>query len=340
MRLIHFAENLTETGLLSCLLFGDIAAFSLSHAQEKLLEIDDCYSRIGNNLTSLYELKERIHIKNISVMRYKKLFTEQGIPETVLPDTLDSFSLLLYVIILSLISVKNETIFISGIKLAPENSTNIFGWLKKNKITITEKGSKITELLSYILGQLCIPFDSQNEYRVISANDVPDLLKPKEINKIFSIKDSPHHTWETDKIIVIETNIDDMTPEILSFSLDEILKKGALDFLVFPVTMKKGRSAVCVQILCTEDKAEELAEFLFEWTSTFGIRMYPVDRWKLKREFVDLETPYGKLKYKKGKIKENLYKLSPEFEDLKKISLTNGQSPLTLLNNIYKLTNK
>lgn len=330
-------EEISESALLSCLLFvGGIVP--LNSINEELQKWDPVFKDLPDGEWNLVEIKKKLTGNIISSEKYKKYFIQQGIPESVLPKSLDSFKLFMYAGILSLLQLSNEEFFVSGICLSPENHNNVFGWLKKNKLIINEAGSKLTEFLSFIIGHFCSVLSNEKSQQLLDVQDVKDLLNSNKCNKIFKFKNSLKHSWETDKIIIMETNIDDMTPELISLSMDEVLKIGALDFLVFPVTMKKGRSAVCIQILCAEEKAEEIAEFLFEWTTSFGIRMYPADRWKLKREFVDVETPYGNIKFKKGFIKDQLYKLSPEFEELKKISLDNRQSPITLLNNIYKLT--
>jgi len=103
---------------------------------------------------------------------------------------------------------------------------------------------------------------------------------------------------ERDSVIHIETNIDDMNPQIYSHVYSELFSKGALDVWLTSVVMKKGRPGFVLSVLCPREIVSEVADCIFEETTTAGVRMYEVGRLKLERRFEEVETRYGKVKVK------------------------------------------
>ena len=129
-------------------------------------------------------------------------------------------------------------------------------------------------------------------------------------------------SYENEKIWVIETDIDDLNPQITGDLLELFLEKGALDVNLIPVYMKKNRPGITIKMLAREDKKKELIDLIFKETTTIGIRSYLVERFKLNREIKSINTPFGSLKVKISKDnKGNILNISPEFEDLKKLSV-------------------
>src|ERR1017187_4980034 len=101
------------------------------------------------------------------------------------------------------------------------------------------------------------------------------------------------HDWETDTIAVLETNLDDLSAEILGNFMEKALAAGALDVFHTAIQMKKNRPGVLLTVLCTEAAAARFSELLLRETSAFGIRRYAAERRKLPREFVSVQTPHG-----------------------------------------------
>jgi hypothetical protein len=126
---------------------------------------------------------------------------------------------------------------------------------------------------------------------------------------------------DKDGIYIIETNIDDMNPEIFPYVIDKLLKAGALDAFVMPVTMKKGRVALLLKVLATHEKMEEVKKILFEETTTFGMRYWKVRRDKLERKIVTVKTKYGEVRVKIGYCNGKVASISPEYEDCKRIAM-------------------
>ncbi|HLX96442.1 MAG TPA: nickel pincer cofactor biosynthesis protein LarC [Verrucomicrobiae bacterium] len=131
---------------------------------------------------------------------------------------------------------------------------------------------------------------------------------------------SPKRDWETDTIAVLETNLDDTNPEILGHFVETALTAGALDVFYTPVQMKKNRPGVLLTVLCAESEADRFSEMILCETSAFGVRRTVAERRKLRREFVDVKTTYGRITVKLGKFNEKVVQAAPEFESCKKLA--------------------
>lgn len=123
-----------------------------------------------------------------------------------------------------------------------------------------------------------------------------------------------------ERLIVLETNIDDMNPQIYDYLMSRLFKKGALDVFLIPIQMKKGRPAILLKALCNENKKDMLMNIIFEETTTIGIRSYEVDRRCLERNIKEVSTPYGKVKVKVSEKDGKLINIQPENEDCKKVA--------------------
>ncbi|MDR2389258.1 MAG: nickel pincer cofactor biosynthesis protein LarC [Tannerellaceae bacterium] len=119
---------------------------------------------------------------------------------------------------------------------------------------------------------------------------------------------------EEEAILVLETNIDDSTPQVLGYVMEKLLEAGALDVFLTPIYMKKNRPATLLTLLCDEAKIPELEHILFSETSTIGLRKYLVQRTCLPRKTGSVTTPYGNVKAKE--IRHNgQARISLEYED-------------------------
>jgi hypothetical protein len=128
------------------------------------------------------------------------------------------------------------------------------------------------------------------------------------------------HDWETDTIVVLETNLDDINAEILGNFMEKALAAGALDVFHTAIQMKKNRPGVLLTVLCAETEADKFSELLLRETSAFGIRRYAAGRRKLRREFVTVQTPYGSVIVKVGRLDGKVLQAAPEFEACKKLA--------------------
>ena len=141
---------------------------------------------------------------------------------------------------------------------------------------------------------------------------IPNLLR------IITGKASPH---QTDAVMVIETCIDDMNPEVFGFLMDRLFEKGALDVYWIPIFMKKNRPGTMVQVLCPEDCRDGVLQCILSETTSSGVRYYDAKRRVLARESVLMETAYGKIAVKRITSPDGRVRVAPEYEVCKKIAL-------------------
>lgn len=129
----------------------------------------------------------------------------------------------------------------------------------------------------------------------------------------------------SDKVMEIETNIDDMTAEQLGNVMDKLFEQGALDVFFTPLLMKKNRPGTKLTVICRQDRKDVLVEVLLRHTSTFGVRFSYLDRTILDRETVAVDTDFGSIRCKLGRLSGELLKYSPEYEDCKAASEQSGR---------------
>jgi len=122
---------------------------------------------------------------------------------------------------------------------------------------------------------------------------------------------------ETDTITVIETNIDDMNPQLYADVMERLLAGGALDVFLTPVQMKKNRPGTLLTVLCESNRVDALAELLLAHTTSFGVRVHEAQRRKLQREIVTVTTKFGEIEVKVGRLGGDIVTRSPEFESCK-----------------------
>jgi len=148
-----------------------------------------------------------------------------------------------------------------------------------------------------------------------------NFATPNLLRVFFGDADASDET--TDEVVVLETNIDDMTGENAGFAMEELSKTGALDVFYTPIYMKKNRPGIMLSVLCKDQDADRLEDILFTHTPTIGIRRYTASRHVLRREIVDAPTPWGDVHAKVSHF-GNIAKVSPEYEDVARIARENN----------------
>ena len=126
--------------------------------------------------------------------------------------------------------------------------------------------------------------------------------------------------WETDKIAVLETNLDDCTGEILGAFMETALTSGALDVFHTSIQMKKNRPGVLLTVLCEEKDADKFSEMILRATTAFGVRKTIAERRKLRRDFMEVKTVFGKVAVKVGRLNGKVLQAAPEFESAKRLA--------------------
>jgi hypothetical protein len=121
-----------------------------------------------------------------------------------------------------------------------------------------------------------------------------------------------------DAMVMVETCIDDMNPEIYAYVSDRLFADGARDVYMIPVYMKKGRPGVLLQVLCDSERQQDLMSRILSETSAIGVRYYPVRRRVLERRAVLITTPYGDIAAKQVKTPEGGWRMAPEYESCRR----------------------
>ena len=124
--------------------------------------------------------------------------------------------------------------------------------------------------------------------------------------------------------LVLETNVDDLNPELYAYVLERLFAAGAQDAWLTPIVMKKGRPAVTISVLASPSREEAIRQVLFRETGTLGIRSSVVDKQALEREWVEVATRNGLVRVKIGRLEGNTVTVAPEFEDCVKVAREAG----------------
>ena len=126
-------------------------------------------------------------------------------------------------------------------------------------------------------------------------------------------------TWN-ETAVVLETNLDDMNPQLLGYLVDRAFEAGALDVFFTPVQMKKNRPGQLVTVLCGSENCEALTDLIFRETTTLGVRRSTVQRRTLRREIVAVDTKLGRVSVKIARLNGQILNAVPEYEDCQKIA--------------------
>ncbi|OGP88859.1 MAG: TIGR00299 family protein [Deltaproteobacteria bacterium RBG_16_48_10] len=159
------------------------------------------------------------------------------------------------------------------------------------------------------------------------------ILKVEEIGYGAGRDDLPHPnllrlvlgsrpvTYVKEKVMVVETNIDDMNPQFYDYIMERLLAMEVQEVFLTPILMKKNRPATLITVICSLEKMPSIAEFLFRETTTLGLRWREEERAKAQREIMTLQTKHGKIRFKLARWEGRPINLAPEYEDCKKFAL-------------------
>jgi len=139
---------------------------------------------------------------------------------------------------------------------------------------------------------------------------------------------------QVDRVYVLETQIDDLSPQAIGYVFDKLFEVGALDVFTQPVGMKKNRPGVLLTVVCAPDKRDTCEAVLFRETTTLGIRHTLQYRSILSREFRSVKLPYGEVRLKIARdTTGKIVNVQPEYEDVATLARQQDLS----WQNIYRL---
>jgi len=157
--------------------------------------------------------------------------------------------------------------------------------------------------------------------------ELPD--RPNLVRAVLGVaRDGDSGEW------LLETNVDDSTPEVLGHVQGLLLDRGALDVWMTPIYMKKNRPGVQLSVLCREGDKEALKRLIFVETSAIGLRERTVSRTRLSRRIETVPTSLGEVRVKTARLDGELVNVAPEFEDVRKLAAAAGMPVKSALNRI------
>jgi len=200
--------------------------------------------------------------------------------------------------------------------------------------TVTPTGAAIVATLGKHFGELPQMTVEKIGYGA-GAKEFPD--RPNVLRLVLGRESA---ALEQDEMVVVETNIDDMNPELYDYVLDRLFAAGARDVFLSPIQMKKNRPGTLLQIIAEPALREKLSEIVFRETTTIGLRYYPVKRVILKRSGARVKTKFGTVKVKIIEEPDGTKRATPEYEDLKRIAAAKKIALKALYDEVIKNFNK
>lgn len=179
---------------------------------------------------------------------------------------------------------------------------------------ITPTGAAILTTLAQGYGRDCPPMTLSHSGYGAGGRDLPG--RPNVLRVRLG---EPLPQDGTDRCVLLEANIDDMSPEVFGFLFDRLLTAGARDVFVTPILMKKGRPAHLLSVLSSPPDAEQLAQIVLSETTTLGLRSHEVERRTLPRHWQQVMTPYGEVRLKVTQVGGHT-RAVPEYEDCARLA--------------------
>ncbi|MGB9597376.1 MAG: nickel pincer cofactor biosynthesis protein LarC, partial [Candidatus Poribacteria bacterium] len=198
------------------------------------------------------------------------------------------------------------------LKGIPAKPTEIYGEL------VTPTGAAILSTLAESFG----PIPDMVIENIGYGAGTKDFAEQPNLLRV--IVGTSKNIYENDTVSIIETNIDDMSPQIYDLLMDKLFSIGAFDVFLTPIIMKKNRPAIKLTVLVENTKLQKAYECILSETTTMGVRIYEANRKKLSRQMSEIETEYGKVNVKLGKIGNDIIKIIPEYEDCKRLAQKNN----------------
>ncbi|HAJ56910.1 MAG TPA: nickel pincer cofactor biosynthesis protein LarC [Candidatus Omnitrophica bacterium] len=155
-------------------------------------------------------------------------------------------------------------------------------------------------------------------FRIGRSGNGGGAFNPPDVSNVLRASELGADDHQTEEVVVVESNIDDMDPRFFEYVFERLFACGALDVFLTPVYMKKTRPGFLLTVLSNSEKLSKIAEIILSETTSIGIRFYTARRIKLDREIKTLEV-FGSMKARVKRIKspDGCERFSPEYEDCK-----------------------
>lgn len=191
----------------------------------------------------------------------------------------------------------------------------------------TEKRPQTMTVRSVVQGT------DQNHQKLVTSLTIGEILSVATL----TINDNTSSDlWTTDIMIVLETNLDDQTPEHIAFCIELLLQAGAADAWTTPIVMKKGRSAVTLSCLCRLEQQSEMLTELFCHSTTLGVRIQSIQRASLRRQYIHVQTEWtnvsnaGLIGVKVGFLGYRMVSIKAEYDHCRTVA-TEARVPIQVV---------
>jgi uncharacterized protein (TIGR00299 family) protein len=182
---------------------------------------------------------------------------------------------------------------------------------------VTPTGAAILRALGVEFGQMPAMKMEHIGYGA-GARDLPGFANVVRITVGEAVE--KEKSSDCQAVSVIETAVDDLTPQLAGYVMEKALAAGALDVMITPVQMKKNRPGSLFTVLCNREYARDLCNLLLRETTTLGVRIREEQRQCLERKFATVRTAWGDVRMKLAYLNGDLTNCSPEFEDCRQIA--------------------
>jgi uncharacterized protein (TIGR00299 family) protein len=185
---------------------------------------------------------------------------------------------------------------------------------------LTPTGAALLTFLGSDFGNM----PEMNVERVGYGAGRDDLPHPNLLRLVIGV---PSVNSGMERVMVVETNIDDMNPQFYDYMIEKLLAMGVMEVFLTPIMMKKNRPGTLLKVICPSEKLTSVTGFLLKETTTLGLRWHEEERDRADREILTLGTRYGKIRFKLARWEGRVVNLSPEYEDCKRLAV---QKKITL----------
>jgi uncharacterized protein (TIGR00299 family) protein len=189
------------------------------------------------------------------------------------------------------------------------------------------EGEFVTPTGAAILSSLCESFGPMPPLRIDRVGSGAGSRNPEGVPNALRLvlgEMADELRVGAERVVVIETNIDDMSPQVYGFVMERALALGALDVFFTPVQMKKDRPGGLLTVLCEPQMLEAMSELILAETTTLGIRYYETNRVVLERVVDICETAYGPVKIKVARRGDRTLHFQPEYDDCARLAREAG----------------
>jgi uncharacterized protein (TIGR00299 family) protein len=200
------------------------------------------------------------------------------------------------------------------------------------------KGELLTPTGAAIITTVCTEYGPIPEMKTDATGYGAGTREYQEFPNVLRVllgETEPHGATD-ERLWMLETNLDDASPQIIGHVMDRVLELGALDCFFTPVQMKKNRPGVLLSVLCGRNEKEALMKLLFTETTTLGVRSYEVARRALQRSVVRVETQYGPIDVKVAHLDGRVVNEMPEFEQCRQAA-AKANVPLKIVEEVARL---